>query len=238
MISSLLLLLFGLVFTSIGSASKNDTKPLPQQQRVLISNLQDLQRPAQIPPGVLREASPITSIALAELELTPDSSLYGQAGDQETAIRFKLTYVASTAGSFPRQFAISVQEHGTLDGVTFPDSSSFQPRLSEQRLTLYPNQSQVITVFLRIPRSALPGTKKTYTVEVQPFGTTASGAANMLVRRFYFTVVDSAQDVVRQDLTAPQCETIERVVSQQCLSVSLSQECRQHAWRGQLRIQV
>ena len=224
-------LLFGLLCAFIRSTNTKASQPL---------NLQELQLPTQIPPGVLREASPVTSIALAELALTPDSKLYVRAGEQETSIRFKLTYLASTAGSFPipRQFAISVQEHGTSDGVTFPDLPSFQPKLSEQRLTLYPNQSQVITIFLKIPRSAQPGTKKTYTVEVQPFGTTASGAANMLARRFYFTVVDSAQDV-QEDRIAPKCETIERIVSQQCLSVLLSpEECRQHSWRGTLQIQV
>ena len=191
------------------------------------------------PPGVWREAAPITSNILAQLELTPDTHLYAQAG-MAALVMFDLRNLDSRS----RRFAISVQEHSG-DSVIFPDSppttqASFQPRLSEQEPFLNPNETRVITVFLQIPSSTLGGTQKTYTLQVQPLGTTASGAPGVMVRRFHFEVMERHErDPYNSDLTAPQCATIERVVSETCLSVSQDpQKCGQHTWRGQLQIQV
>ena len=220
----------------------NNAPTIPRKSQLPDSNDALLIRnSARSPPGVLREAAPVSSYILAQLELTPDTQLYAQAG-MAALVMFNLRNMDSR----PRRFVISIQEHGgTLDddgdSVIFPDDyaqkTTFQPRLSEQKPFLNPNETRVITVFLQIPSSILDGTKKTYTIEVQPLGTTASGAANMLVRRFYFEVLEN--QVRNDDLTVPKCETIERVVSETCLSVSQdSQKCGQHTWRGQLQIQV
>ena len=189
----------------------------------------------EVVPGsrLLREAAPITSNALAELDLTPDSRLYAQVGEQRSSIKFKLHNLDTRS----RQFAISVQEHGPAEGVTFPDTPSFEPKLSELRPNLYPNETRILTIFLSIPPTVLLGTKKTYTIEVQPLGTTASGAANMLVRRFHFVIGDIQG--LDEDSILPKCKTIERVVSQACLQHAQDfQTCGQHSWRGHLRIQV
>ena len=199
--------------------------------------------PTWPPPGVLREAAPITSLILAQLELTPDTRLYAQAGKQ-ALVRFSLRNLDVR----PRRFAISLHEHRGRPPVngsfSFPDfhQTSFQPQLSEQRPFLSPNETRVITVFLQIPPLSTLEKERptpTYTIEVQPLGTTASGAANMLVRRFYFPITDEAAVKYHSDGTVPQCRTSGLVVSSTCLSVSQDpQKCGQHNWRGQLQIQV
>ena len=189
------------------------------------------------PPGVLREAAPITSLMLAQLELTPDTHLYAQAGRQ-ALVRFSLRNL----DSLPRRFAISLQEHRGR-----PEDDSFQPQLSDQRPFLNPNETRVITVFLQIPPLSTTLEEErptpTYTIEVQPLGTTTSGAANMLVRRFNFPVIENTDEEVAvkylSDWTVPHCQTSEQVVSPTCLNVSQDlQKCGKYTWRGQLQIQV
>jgi hypothetical protein len=168
--------------------------------------------PGQLPPGSLRESAPITSSGPARLVLSP----------------------ASRLGRDQRYFAISIQEQSSGSGVIFPTTSFFYS-LSEQKPLLFANETRMVVITLRIPSDAAIGTNKTITLEVQPQGITASGAANMLARRFYFSVGKPRA----LDSTQPQCEVVENNLVDQCKEVANTpDQCDQYKWVGRIVVMV
>jgi hypothetical protein len=185
--------------------------------------------PGQLPPGSLRESAPITSSGPARLVLSPASRLHGSP-NEKVNVEFLLTNV----GRDQRYFAISIQEQSSGSGVIFPTTSFFYS-LSEQKPLLFANETRMVVITLRIPSDAAIGTNKTITLEVQPQGITASGAANMLARRFYFSVGKPRA----LDSTQPQCEVVENNLVDQCKEVANTpDQCDQYKWVGRIVVMV
>lgn len=120
------------------------------------------------PPGMLREAAPVTSAALARLELSPASRLHGSPGGN-----VNVDFLLTNADKQQRYFAIDVISHGSPGAVIFP--GSFSSVLNERRIQLEPNHTKIVEISIMIPRDVPWGTNKTFTIRVQPEGVTESG---------------------------------------------------------------
>ena len=127
------------------------------------------------PPGSMREAAPVTSATPARLYISPAARMNGSPGEA-VSIEFLLFNVGET----PRYFAVNVNERtsaGNNDGVVFPSRAAptFFYSLSESKPYIEANETRTLVLTLRIPDQVQIYTNKTFTLEVQPYGTTASG---------------------------------------------------------------
>lgn len=137
----------------------------------------DIPSESVIPPGMFRDAAPVTSAALAKLELSPASPLHGSPGGI-AVVNFLLTNV----GKEKRFFDVDVTSHGSSPGaVTFP--GTFLSSLKERRPQLEANETKIIEISIKLPRDVPWGTNKTFTINVQPEGVADLGTTAREVAR-------------------------------------------------------
>ena len=120
-----------------------------------------------------REAALVTSTASAVLTLSPGSRLYGQPGET-VQVEFLLTNLGPD-----QYFTVSAKEDGSTeqqsgDHVIFP-TGSFLSSLSEYKPWVRRNETTTLVITLKVPEDATLFSLVTLTLEVQPYGSTASG---------------------------------------------------------------